>query len=218
MEEVMISISGVRIPDSKIARELTEFIRTTESEMLFLHSMRVFLWGALAGQRNQKRFDAELLYVASMFHDYGLVDRFHNSHLRFEVDGANAARDFLRSHGISEQEIEKVWLAIALHTTPGIPEHLSPEVELVNVGAVMDVVGRGYDQFEPAQRDAVLAAYPRGPHFNAAIIDTFYEALKDRPETTYGTLNDDYLVYKNPTFRRGDVCAAILNSPWSRSS
>src|SRR5690348_11598001 len=122
MEKVMTSISGVKIPDSKIARELTEFIRTTESEMLFLHSMRVFLWGALAGQRKQKRFDAELLYVASMFHDYGLVDRFHHSHLRFEVDGANAARDFMRSHGISEPEIEKVWLAIALHTTPGIPE------------------------------------------------------------------------------------------------
>jgi hypothetical protein len=212
----MNSISGVKIPESKMANEVTEFIRDTESEMLYRHSVRVFLWGALAGQRDEKRFDAELLYVASMFHDLGLVDRFHNSHLRFEVDGANAARDFLRGHGISEQEIEKVWLAIALHTTPGIPEHLSPEVALVNVGAVMDIVGRGYDRFEPDQRNAVLAAYPRDSHFNAAIIDTFYQALKARPETTYGTLNDDYLAHKDPSFRRGDVCAAILSSPWAR--
>jgi hypothetical protein len=208
------SISGVKIPDSKIAREATAFIRDTESDMLFTHSMRVYLWGALAGQRDGLVFDPELLYVAAMFHDFGLLDRFRESPLRFEVDGANAARDFLRGHGIAESEIEKAWLAIALHTSPGIAEHLKPEIALIHRGAVIDVVGRGYDQFPDAEREAVLAAYPRGHDFNHAIIDTFYEALKLRPQTTYGSLNDDYLAFKDPQFRRFDVCTAILNSHW----
>src|SRR5437868_1728490 len=149
-------VAGVRIPDSKLAREVTLLVRDTESDLLFQHSTRVYLWGALTARRLGLAFDPELLYTAAMFHDLGLTDGYRESQLRFEVDGANAARDFLRSHGIAERDIEKVWLAIALHTTPGIPEHMHPEVALVQAGAGMDVAGRGYEQFTGEQRDAVV--------------------------------------------------------------
>src|SRR5688572_27887258 len=102
-------ILGIRIPDSAIAAEATELVRDTESELLYRHSMRVYFWGALAGRRLGMAFDPELLYVGAMFHDLGLTERFLNSTLRFEVDGANAARDFLRSHRIDERDIKKVW-------------------------------------------------------------------------------------------------------------
>jgi HD superfamily phosphodiesterase len=121
-------ISGVRIPDSKLAREVTQLIRDAESDLLFYHSTRVYFWGALTAKRKGLMFDPELLYTAAMFHDMGLTQGYGGSQLRFEVDGANAARDFLRSLGISERDIEKVWTAIALHTTPGIPEHMHPEI------------------------------------------------------------------------------------------
>jgi hypothetical protein len=65
-----------------------------------------------------------------MFHDMGLTDQHSSADERFEVDGANAARDFLRSHGIAQQDIETVWTAIALHTTPGIPQRMRPVVAL----------------------------------------------------------------------------------------
>src|ERR1700690_3269960 len=99
---VVDEISGVRVPDSKLAREATQFIRDTESNFLFQPSTRVYFWGALAGRRKGLTFDPELFYTAAMFHDVGLTAGFRKSRLRFEVDGANAARDFLRSHGISE--------------------------------------------------------------------------------------------------------------------
>src|ERR1700755_1284707 len=162
-------ISGVKIPDSQWARDATQFVRDTESDLLFQHSTRVYFWGALAGKRKGLTFDPELLYTAAMFHDVGLTSGFRESRLRFEVDGANTARDFLRSHGISESDIEKVWLAIALHTTPGISAHLHPEIALVQAGAGMDIVGRGYDDFTDDQREAVIAAYPRGNDFKHAI-------------------------------------------------
>lgn len=202
------------IPDSQLARDVTQFIRDTESDLLFLHSSRVFLWGAIKGQRMDLKFDAELLYVAAMFHDIGLTVDYHDSQRRFEVDGAYAARDFLRSYNIPEREIEKVWNAVALHTTPGIPEHMHPEIFLVQAGAGMDVAGRGYEDFTAEQRDRVLAAFPRGENFSSRMIEAFYEGMKHRPHTTFGTFNDDFLAFKDPAFKRVDLCSIIHHSPW----
>lgn len=208
-------ISGVRIPDSKLARELTQLIRDTESDLLFHHSVRVYCWGVLAGNRTGLKFDPELLYAASMFHDIGLTARYKNSQLRFEVDGANAAREFLRGHGIADSDIETVWNAVALHTTPGIPQFMRPEIALVQAGAGMDVAGRGYDQYTNAQREAVVAAFPRETDFNQGIIDAFYQGMKHRPDSTFGTFNDDVLAFKDPQFRRVDMCSVILASSWN---
>jgi hypothetical protein len=208
------SIAGIKLPDSRIAREITQLIRDTESDMLFHHSARVYWWGALAGKKLGLAFDPELLYAAAMFHDVGITPHYHGSPLRFEVDGANAARDFLRGHGIAEGDVEKVWLAVALHTTPGIPEHMHPEIRLVQAGAGMDMAGRGYDDVTAAERDAVLAAHPRGRDFAVDVIDTFYEGLRQRPETTFGTFNDDFLAFRDPQFQRGNLCTILLNSRW----
>ena len=118
----MAKVDGVTVPDSKLAREATELLRDTASSLLFNHSCRVYYFGALAGQRNGLTFDSELLYIGSMFHDMGLTAKYSSATERFEVDGANAARDFLRSHRIDQRDIDLVWAAIALHTTPGIPK------------------------------------------------------------------------------------------------
>jgi HD superfamily phosphodiesterase len=135
------SIADIRIPDSKLAQEATQLIRDTEPPLLFHHSTRVYLWGALAGVRKNLKFDPELLYVGAMFHDIGLTKQYSSATERFEVDGANAARAFLKQHGIPETSIDVVWDAIALHTTPGIPQHKKPEVALVTAGVEMDVLG-----------------------------------------------------------------------------
>jgi len=209
------TIAGIKIPDSKMARDLTQLIRDTESDLLFNHSTRVYLFGALTGQRRGLKFDPELLYVGAMFHDIGLTEAYRASPLRFEVDGANAARDFLRSYGIPEASVETVWDAIALHTTPGIPEHKKPEVALVTSGVEMDVLGIAYERFTPEQRQAVVAAHPRGASFKTNIIDAFYEGMKHRPDSTFGTVNDDVLAFKDSHFQRTDFCKVILGSDWA---
>lgn len=209
------TIAGIRIPDSKMARDLTELIRSREAPLLFHHSTRVYLFGALTGQRKRLKYDHELLYVGAMFHDIGLTGAYRSSPLRFEVDGANAARDFLRSYDIPQASVETVWDAIALHTTPGIPEHKKPEVALLTSGVEMDVLGIAYEQFTPEQRDAVVAAHPRGTGFKNDIIDAFYEGMKHRPDSTFGTVNDDVLALKDTRFRRTDFCKVILGSAWA---
>ncbi|MDB5393023.1 MAG: phosphohydrolase [Rhodospirillales bacterium] len=209
-------IAGIKIPDSKMARDLTQLIRDTEPDLLFHHSTRVYLFGALTGRRKGLKYDPELLYVGAMFHDIGLTEAYRDSPLRFEVDGANAARDFLRAYGIPEASIEIVWDAIALHTTPGIPEHKKPEVALVTSGVEMDVLGIAYGQFTQEQREAVVTAHPRGPSFKENIIDAFYEGMKHRPDSTFGTVNDDVLAFKDASFQRTDFCKVILGSDWAR--
>jgi HD domain len=208
------SIAGVPIPASKLAREIAELVMDTEPPLLFHHSSRVYYWGALAGKRRGLRFDHELLYAGAMFHDMGLTAQHSSANERFEVDGANAARDFLRSHGIALHDIETVWTAIALHTTPGIPQHMHPVVALVTAGVEMDVLGLNYAEFGDAEREAVVHAHPRTPRFKEDIIQAFYAGIKHKPETTFGNVKADVLADKDPHFTRGNFCTVIRGSAW----
>ncbi|MEM5328736.1 HD domain-containing protein [Paraburkholderia sp. JHI2823] len=207
-------IQDVKVPDSQLAREITEFVRDTSSSLLFHHSSRVFLFGALEGNRRGLKFDPELLYAGAMFHDVGLVDGYSSATERFEVDGANAARDFLSARGITAADIDLVWTAIALHTTPGIPRHMHPIVALVTAGVEMDVLGLTYHEFSAEEREAVTHAHPRPPHFKEDILQAFYDGIKRKPETTFGNVKADVIADKEPHFHRGNFCSVIRNSPW----
>ena len=209
-----IAIGGISVPDSKLAREMAEFVRDTESPLLFHHSSRVYYWGALTGNHWGLRFDPELLYAGAMFHDMGLTPEYASQHERFEVDGANVARDFLRGHGIAQQDIDTVWTAIALHTTPGIPRHMHPVIALVTAGVEMDVLGIGFSEFTEAERDAVVHAHPRPSRFKEEIIQAFYNGIHRKPETTFGNVKADVLADKDPWFRPENFCRVIRGSAW----
>ncbi|KND56016.1 Metal dependent phosphohydrolase, HD region [Candidatus Paraburkholderia kirkii] len=209
------TIADVRIPDSRMTREATQLVRDTEPDLLYYHSRRVFLFGALTGERKQLKYDAELLYISAMFHDMGLTEAYSSPHDRFEVDGVNAARDFLRRHGVGEYDIEQVWDAIALHTTPGIPQHKKPVVALVTAGVEMDVLGLAYDAFSVDQRRLVVAAHPREANFKEGIIDAFAQGTIKKPESTFGNVKADVLALKDPTYRRLNFCSITLGSAWN---
>jgi HD superfamily phosphodiesterase len=212
--EKTFTVEGIRVPDTSLAHEITQFVRDTESALLFHHSSRVYYWSALAGKRRRLKFDHELLYAGAMFHDMGLTPAHSSAHERFEVDGANAARDFLRRHGIDQVDIDTVWTAIALHTTPGIPQHMHPVVALVTAGVEMDVLGLSYAEYSDAEREAVVRAHPRTAHFKEDIIQAFYDGIKHKPETTFGNVKADVLADKDPHFTRGNFCSVIRGSAW----
>ncbi|MFC5184527.1 HD domain-containing protein [Actinomadura harenae] len=207
------TIAGITIPDTALVRDITEYIRERETDLLYDHSRRVFLFGALMGRRRGLGVDLELLYAGAMFHDLGLTDAFHDSVLRFEVDGANAARDFLTSRGVEPGRASAVWTGIALHTTPGVPEFMAPEVALVTAGVETDVLGVRYGELTDAEREAVTAAHPR-PDFKNRILAAFTEGNVRRPETTFGNVNADVLAHFMPGYQREDFVRTILDNPW----
>jgi hypothetical protein len=206
-------IAGIVVPDTPLVHEITEYIRDTEDELLFNHSRRVFLFGALQGRRRGLQPDLELLYAGAMFHDIGLTEGFRSSMLRFEVDGANAAWDFLLQRGVDDTAARKVWLSIALHTTPGVPEFLEPEIALVTAGVETDVLGIGRNDLSSDAIEAVTAAHPR-PDFKNRILRAFTDGMKHRPRSTFGTVNADVLQHFDNSFVRDDFVEIILSNSW----
>ncbi|MFJ3712822.1 MULTISPECIES: HD domain-containing protein [unclassified Streptomyces] len=207
-------LAGVSVPDTKLAREATELVRDSTSELIYHHSRRVYLFGSLQGRNRDLSHDPELLYIAAMFHDLGLSEPFHESGRRFEVDSADEARRFLQGHRLPEDSIRRVWTAIALHTTPGIPEFMEPEVALLTAGVEYDVLGIGYDDLDETDRAAVIALHPR-PGFKGRILEAFTDGIRSKPQTTFGNVKADVLAHYVPGFRRGDFVRTILDSPWA---
>lgn len=208
------SLAGIQIPDSAISTQATELLLEHGTEFIYNHSLRVFLFASLNGKRNALSYDPELLYVSSIFHDLGLTSHFSSPDKRFEVDGANAARDFLKSHGLPKESLQLVWDTIALHTTIGIAEHKEPEVALMYSGVGLDVMGEGYENLSDANREEIISAFPR-KDFKKNIIPTFFSGFEHKTETTFGNIKADVCAYMIPNFHRKNFCDCILHSPWS---
>ena len=207
------TIAGITIPDSALAREATELVHDVTTQLVYDHSRRVYLFGALRGERDSVPYDPELLYIGAMFHDLGLTETYRRTDQRFEIDGADEARNFLASHGIDDEAADRVWTSIALHTTPEIPLHMGSEIALVTRGVEHDVMGLGFDTVTEEQRAEVVAAHPR-PDFKNGILAAFTDGIKDRPETTFGNVKADVLEHFLPGFERGDFVEVIRNSSW----
>jgi len=208
--------SSLDIPDSPLAKEATDLLREHSTNLLFNHSIRVYLFASEQGRQQKLRFDPELLYVAAAFHDFGLIKKFSSSDQRFEVDGANVARQFLTAHNVPEEQAQIAWEAIALHTTPGITQHMRPEIALLYTGVGLDALGRGFDQFPSALREHIATRYPR-KHFKEAFIQQHFAGFAHKPGTTYGTVNAAICERFIPGYKTPNACDLIAASPFPDS-
>ena len=207
-------IAGLEVPPTVAVGEATLRIEETTRPLLYHHSRRVFFFGLMHARRLGLEPDPELLYMAAMFHDSGLLTPFSDVEQRFEVDGADHARRFLLERGFSASAADTVWTAIALHTTPGIPGRMGPEVATTYLGVLTDVLGFGLDLLDAGQVDDVLAVHPRGDFKNEFLRATV-DGLRGRPDTANGTVNSDVLEHFLPGYRRTTTVARILGAPWS---
>jgi hypothetical protein len=156
----MQTVAEIRIPDSALAREAEALLCDVCPTFLVGHCRRTYVFGSLAAIGAGLKVNAELAYVASLLHDLGLVEKYATER-RFEVDGAEAARDWALSRGLSPDDAQVVWDAVALHTSRGIADLRSPECAVVHWGAGLDVAGFGAQNFEAAAVQAVHDVYPR---------------------------------------------------------
>jgi hypothetical protein len=205
--------AGVTVPDTRLATEATELVRDATDDVIYHHSRRVFWFGSLQGRNRDLSYDPELLYIGAMFHDLGLNEQFRGGGRRFEVDSADEARRFLRSHDVPEDSVRRVWTAIALHTTPGIPEFMEPEVALVTAGVEYDVLGIGYADITDEDRAEVTALHPRSD-FKRKILEEFTQGIAPRPATTFGNVKADVLERFVPGYQRANFVDIIEGSDW----
>ncbi len=206
-------VAGVELPDSKLARDATAYVRELSAPVVFNHVLRTYVFGALLGRAMNLKFDGELFYLGAVFHDLGQTERFMGKQ-RFEVDGADAAAEFLQDKGVPKESIEVVWDAIALHTSGGIVQRKRPEIALVSAGAGADVVGFGIDQLPREAVAQVIAVFPR-PGFKKAYQKVMAEIVVRKPETAAGNflagIGERHVAgYKAPNF-----CDLMNASPFA---
>jgi hypothetical protein len=206
-------IPAVQIPETPAAAEAAQWVRDHTTPLIYHHSRRVFAFGMMHARLIGLEPDPELVYLSALFHDVGLLTPFSRTEQRFELDGADHARRFLLDHGFGTAAADVVWTAIALHTTPGVPTRMGPEIAATTYGVLTDAIGFGLDLLDPEQVAAVTTADPRGA-FKEEFLQTFVDGLKHRPDTTFGTMNADVLTEFVPGFRPLDMVDRVRSAPW----
>src|ERR1700721_1655302 len=204
------------VPDTQLTREAAGLLREFSTPVLINHSHRVFFWANEMGRQTGQKFDAELLFICAAFHDLGLIKKFSSDTDRFEVDSANAVRQFLEHHGVPNARIQTAWDAIALHTTPGIAAYKPLEVELLYNGVGLGALGLGYENFPEDVRGKVVAAYPR-VNFKQGIAKAFLGGFEHKTQPTQFTCNEDICSHLIRNYKRSDFYEQIQNSPFQNS-
>jgi hypothetical protein len=208
-----MDFAGIKVPDTALVHDAIDLSRSLLEPFLFNHVMRSWLFGILLSEVGEVAPDAELLAVAAILHDLGLTERYTAKN-RFEVDGANAAREFMKDRGISVQQTQVVWDAIALHTTPTLALHKEPEVVMTHSGIAVDVLGAGLDRITPEKQQAILAEFPRLGLKNG-LKECLCNIVRQKPATTFDNIVRDFGVRYVEGYTPPNFADVVANAPFS---
>ena len=184
------SVAGVTIPDTALCNAAVDLLEASSPEFLCRHCLRTYIFGSLAVRGlGRSVIDEEAAFCAAALHDLGLVPAYQRDN-RFEVDGADAARQFCSKHQVPPERADLVWEAIALHTSPGIATRLADEIAVVHLGAGLELFGLGLDQVPQQIVEEVLDRYPR-MNFKTEFRKLLVEQCRNNPAAQVLTWSDD---------------------------
>jgi HD domain len=204
-------VAGVRLIDSKIAGLATEFCRSAYPPYLFNHAVRTFLFGSLVGRALGQKFDEEILFLACLLHDLGLTEQFQGES-PFEIQGAEAARHFLREQNYATDKLGIVWDGIAMHASP-IGRFKQPEIALVGEGAGADVIAPDFSQINKSDFDQIVNAFPR-LKFKEAFVKTCADVARKYPRAASNSFMRDVRERYVPEFHPRNFCDRVAEAPF----
>jgi hypothetical protein len=206
-------LAGISVPDTPLVFRAIEYARQHCEPYLFNHVMRSWLFAVSLAQVDGTSHDAEVLAVATVLHDVGL-SRGSDGPLRFEVEGANVAREFAREAGIDHHRAQLIWDGVALNSTPSIALHKEIEVALCSAGTVLDWSGQGSERLTKDRMAAILEAFPRlemKKRFTRAVC----RLVESRPGTTYDNFARDFGERFVAGYKAPSTVDYLLSSPFS---
>jgi len=206
-------VAGVSVPDTPLISRAIEYAREHSEPYLFNHVMRSWLFAVILAQLSESAHDAEVLAVTTILHDLGLAKAFDGP-LRFEVEGANAARAFARNEGIDDRRSQLIWDGVALNSTPSISLYKETEVALCIAGIGLDWGGWGYDKLTETQVAAIVDVFPRlemKQRFTRAVCCI----VETRAATTYDNFARDFGERFVPGYKPTSTVDYLLNSPFN---
>jgi hypothetical protein len=206
-------LAGITVSDTPLITRALDYARDYSEPVLFNHAVRSWLFAVRLGQRRGITHDAEVVAVGSLLHDLGLTDYFSGGHRRFEVEGADAAREFARGQGLDDRRVQLVWDTVALNSTPSLALYKEAEVALCTAGIVLDFGGPQYDQIPPDEMKGILAAFPR-LGMKRSFTDSVCRIIKTRPETTYDNFARDFGDRFVPGYKAPSTVDFLMNAPF----
>jgi hypothetical protein len=214
--EFPLAVAGVSLPRRRFAHYAANIARAALPAVVVRHAYRVFVFASLESKRAGIPVMADLLFVSAHFAHLGLSSNYARSLQRYELDGADAAREFLDNEGVRHVHSAAVWDAISLHTTPGVPERMDGLTRLLAYGVRADLFGEGVEILPHDIRSEILLAFPRGDDFVSKYLEAVGRGIKHRPDTTFGTVSADVLERYSPAFCRGNFCGRMYGSCWEK--
>ncbi len=211
-EVSMISIAGVLVPDTPTISRAIEYARVNSEPFLFNHVMRSWLFAVSLAEQRGAAYDHEVLAVTALLHDLGLSKAFAGP-LRFEVEGANAARRFARGEGLDERRAQLIWDGVALNSTPSLALYKELEIALCTAGVGLDWGGFGYESLPHDLIEEVVDAFPRlemKQRFARAVC----WVVETRPTSTYDNFAADFGERFVPGYKRPSTVDLLVHSPF----
>ena len=204
-------LGGITVIDTPLVTRAMDYARLYSEPFLFNHAVRSWLFAARLGQLQGVPHDPELVAVGSLLHDLGLTSRFTGPK-RFEIEGADAARDFAREQGLDDRRLQLIWDSVALNSTPSIGLHKEAEVALCTAGIGVEF-GFQYDRIPPNEMKSVLAAFPR-LDMKRCFTDSVCRIVRTKPETTYDNFAGDFGERCVPGYQRPSTVDFLMNAPF----
>ena len=206
------SVAGVLVPDTPLITRAIEYARQESEPYLFNHVMRSWLFAVSVARQREVAYDAEVLSVATLLHDLGLAEAFAGP-LRFEIEGANAARRFAKGEGVGERRAQLIWDGVALNSTPSIGLYKESEVSLCTAGIALDWGGWGYESLPASEILGIVDAFPR-LEMKRRFARAVCRVVETRPETTYDNFARDFGERFVPGYQHASTVDLLMNSPF----
>lgn len=204
-----MALDRIAVPDTDATRLAVEAMRDACDEFLIGHCERSYRFAALAAEAEGADVDHEVLFVGVMLHDMALGPK-HQGPERFEVRGANLARELLADSGWAPHRVESVWDIIALHTSREIARHKSAEANYANQGISIDIRAKA-PQLAEADVRAVLDRWPRAA-FPDAMSDALIAEVRARPAAAVSTWMEHIAAVHVDGFEHPDFIEHLRNT------
>ena len=205
-------LGSITVIDTPLVNRAIEYVRAQSEPFLFNHAVRSWLFAARLGQLQGISYDEEVVAVATLLHDVGLAHNFSGQR-RFEIEGADSAREFAREQGVHDRRVQLIWDTVALNSTPSIALYKETEVALGTAGIALDYGGLQYDKIPPEEMNSILKEFPR-LDMKKCFTDSVCRLVKVKPETTYDNFARDFGERFVPNYKPPSTVDFLVNAPF----
>jgi hypothetical protein len=205
-------LAGISVPDTPLITAAIDYAQRLSEPYLFNHAMRSWLFAQTMGRIKGIDYDQEIVAIGTILHDVGLTAGVLGPN-RFEVNGANAARSFISSHGLSDRRAQLIWDLVALNSTPSLALHKELEVAVGTMGIGLDYGGFGLDALQADDVGRILGAFPR-LRMKDSFSETCCRLVRERPETSYDNFLRDFGERFVAGYKAVSTVDVLMNAPF----